>query len=116
MRSSRSAITNLMQEVKRRPLGRLGGAGRVLLLVALLSGCAVDQAKEIAKYRAVLDTDDRAVAYTPGEPLTLEMAVLLANQHNERLGLRGEQYLQALIDKDRAVANFLPTISLAPTY
>src|SRR5438105_5874137 len=43
-------------------------------------------------------------------------ALALANQHNERLALRGEDYLQALIAKDRAASNFLPTISLAPTY
>ena len=49
-------------------------------------------------------------------PLTLENALALANAHNEQLGLRGEDYLQALINKNRAVANFLPTVSFQPTF
>jgi outer membrane protein TolC len=40
----------------------------------------------------------------------------MANLHNERLALKGEEYVQALIDKDRAVAAFLPTVTLMPTY
>jgi outer membrane protein len=48
--------------------------------------------------------------------LSLREALLLANENNENLALAGEDYLQALIDKDRAAAAFLPTISLAPTY
>ncbi len=41
--------------------------------------------------------------------------LLLANRHNENLASNGELYVQALIDKERAFANFLPTVSLAPT-
>jgi outer membrane protein TolC len=88
----------------------------VLVAILLLAGCSIDQAKEVQRYRALLDAGAPALAYSPGEPLTLETALLLASRHNEELGLRGEDYLQALIDKDRAAAAFVPTISLAPTY
>ena len=47
-----------------------------------------------------------------GEPLTLERALLLANQYNENLDLRGEEYVQALIQQTRATANFQPTINV----
>ena len=83
----------------------------------LLSGC-VDQQKEIAQYRQILNED--APSATPalerGEELTLVRALFLANQDNERLAIRGEDYVQALNDKARAFANFLPTISLQPGY
>jgi outer membrane protein len=88
----------------------------ILSLCALLSGCRVDQAKEVATYRTILDQNPTTQPFVEGEPLTLERALELANQHNERLGLAGEDYVQALIDKKRAVAAFLPTISLEPTH
>jgi outer membrane protein len=90
------------------------------LLLAAPIGC-VDQGKEVAQYRAVLDarraTPATASATTqPADMLTLLEALTMANAHNERLAMGGEDYLQALIDKDRAVANFLPNISLQPSY
>ncbi|MGH7214981.1 MAG: TolC family protein, partial [Tepidisphaeraceae bacterium] len=89
----------------------------ILISGTVLTGCAVDQEKEVAKYRAVLDADTRgAQDVAPGASISLTDALELANQHNERLTLQGEDYLQALIDKDRAFSNFLPTISLAPMY
>ena len=90
----------------------------LLLLPLLLAGCAVDQKKEVATYRRVLDGDGpvQVVAYSPDEPLTLDKAMRLANQDNERIALAGEDYLQALINKDRATSAFLPTVSLDPAY
>jgi outer membrane protein TolC len=81
-------------------------------------GCAIDQQKEVALYRQILDgpSSRPAVTYQPGDPLSLTDALLLANQHNEQLAVSGENYVQALIDKDRAVSTFLPTISLVPSY
>jgi outer membrane protein TolC len=87
-----------------------------MFLLLAAGGCHLNQQKEVARYRKVLDTDTPPIDFTPGEPLSLEQALALANQHNERLALRGEDYLQALIAKDRAASTFLPTISLAPTY
>ncbi|MDB5325596.1 MAG: outer rane efflux protein [Phycisphaerales bacterium] len=90
-------------------LGSLSAAG--------LAGCAVDQNKEVATYRHVLDsTSPKAQAYDGNRPLTLVDALSLANQNNERLASSGEDYLQALIDKHRAVAGFLPTISFQPSF
>jgi outer membrane protein len=94
---------------------------RILLLSAFcsslsLSGCAVDQAKEVATYRAVLDRNmPEVVAPAIDEDWTLQKALLVANKSNEQLGVQGEDYLQALIDKSRAVAAFLPTLSVSPS-
>jgi len=87
-----------------------------VLGIALVAGC-VDQDKEIAVYRSVIDggATTRPV-YDEAKPLTLVEAIKLANANNETLSIRGEDYLQALIDKDRAAAAFFPTISLSPTY
>src|SRR5438046_8760001 len=40
----------------------------------------------------------------------------LANANDEQLALRGEDYVQALINKNRIVANFLPTVSFQPGF
>ncbi len=71
----------------------------VIPLAAALGGCAVDQKKEVATYRKILDENSpgTALPLEPGEQLTLQRAFLLANQANENLALRGEDYLQAII-------------------
>ncbi len=95
---------------------------RALLLITLaalfVAGCAVNQKEEIARYRRVIDipTTRPSIEYHAGEPLTLRRAMLLANTLNERLSIEGETYLQAIIDRRRAVASFLPTVNLAPRY
>jgi len=80
-----------------------------------LAGC-VNQAKDVAVYRRELDRNAPVVALVPGGPLTLAQALAATNAHNERLALAGEDYLQALIEKDRSVAAFLPVLSLQPSY
>ena len=74
----------------------------VLLLVT--AGCTVNQEKEVAVYREVLSGPGavRPAALEPNQPLTLPAAMELADWNNEQLSIRGEDYLQALIDKDRA--------------
>lgn len=86
------------------------------LALAACAGCTVDQAKEMAVYRDVLDAHIPAdtPAPTADQPLTLEQALALANRLNEQLAITGEDYLQALIDKDRATAAFYPRIDLQP--
>lgn len=86
-----------------------------LTLVPLL-GCKVDQQKEVATYRAVIDQQPGQVRFVRGEPLALEEVLRLANEHNEQIAFSGENYLQALIAKDRAVSAFLPTVSLGASY
>ena len=85
--------------------------------LAICCGC-VNQQKEVSLYRRVLEKEGspQVPALPQEKPLTLRQALLLANQHNERLASSGEDYLQAIIDKDRAFAGFLPTVSLAPSF
>src|SRR5579859_7017312 len=91
----------------------LGGC----LAVAIAGGCVDDQ-KEIATYRKVVDGGENSgaskITYTPGSPLTLEEALVLANRGYEQIDIQGEAYLQSLIARDRAYSAFMPTISLAP--
>ena len=93
---------------------------RWLAATALMFGAAgcVNQRAEIAKYRKFLNegVPTNVPELTRGEELTLERAILLANQDNENLMIRGEDFIQAMNDKDRAFAQFLPTISLSPNY
>ncbi|WP_028324715.1 TolC family protein [Desulfatirhabdium butyrativorans] len=88
------------------------------LVLSGLCGCAVNQARDVQTYRDVLDGAHAAaeVSFHPDGPLTLREALRLANAHNEQLAIAGENYLQALIDKDRAFAAFLPTIGFAATF
>jgi outer membrane protein/adhesin transport system outer membrane protein len=88
------------------------------LAVALsLAGCSVNEAAEVRKYRAVLDAglDAEALAALPAE-LDVVSVMTLANARNESLAVEGESYVQSLIDKRRAAAAFLPTLTLAPSY
>ncbi len=89
-----------------------------LLLVLFVSGCAVNQERDVKLYRDVLDAEMSAPdrSFSPENPLTLEQAMELANAHNEQLAITGEDFLQTLINKDRAFAAFLPTIRLAPAF
>ena len=89
-----------------------------LALLFFVAGCAVDQKKEVGRYRDVLGRGVTATApdYQPGETLTLARALLLANRDNERLAIEGENYLQALIEKDRVAWSFFPTVAIEPSY
>jgi len=81
-----------------------------------LAGC-VDQAGEVQTYRDVLDGHQPAPkALADGETLTLGRALALANADNEQIASQGEAYLQALINKNRTVAAFLPTVSFQPNF
>lgn len=88
------------------------------MTVLLAVGCAVDQTREVQLYRQVLDAGQTAppASYAAEASLPLKRALALANANNEQLARAGENYLQALIDKDRAYARFLPTLRFAPSY
>ncbi|HXE52357.1 MAG TPA: TolC family protein [Tepidisphaeraceae bacterium] len=91
----------------------------MVVAAALAAGGCVDQHKEIAKYRKVLDGPAPLAVdrdYSKGKQLSLEQALLLASGYNEQLDIQGENYLQGLIARDRAYAAFAPTISLAPQF
>jgi outer membrane protein TolC len=86
------------------------------LVVGFLAGC-IDQRREVQTYRDILDADlPKPAPLEPGETLTLERALALANADNEQLASQGETYLQSLIAKNRAVAAFLPTVSFQPNF
>jgi outer membrane protein TolC len=81
-----------------------------------LIGC-VDQHEEVMTYRKVVDAGlPRPDSYQPGQTLTMARAMALANQDNEQIALQGENYLQALIAKNRAVSAFLPTVAFQPDF
>jgi outer membrane protein len=86
-------------------------------LSCVVTGC-VNQRAEISKYREILNADvpGPTPQLMPGEELTLYRALLLANQDNENLMIRGEDFVQAMAEKDRAFSAFLPTISMNPAY
>lgn len=94
----------------------------LLLLLSLLPGalpaCAVDGEKDVRAWRDVVETGVPAPAdgFDPAAPLALRRALEMANAGNETLAIAGEDYVQALVAKDRAAAAFLPTVGLAPTY
>ena len=96
----------------------IGAAWLAALILLLGTGCAVDQAREVQIYRQVLDAGQvrPPETFSPEGPLGLQQAMSLANANNEQLARAGEDYLQALIDKDRAFARFLPSIRFAPSY
>ena len=92
--------------------------GSISILLFPLTGCAVNQEQEVATYRDVLgcESQDSSLLLEVNEPLTLRHALHLANCHNEHLSIKGEEYLQSLIDNDRATARLLPKVAFLPTY
>jgi len=87
-----------------------------MLAVLCMTGC-VNQHAEIAKYRSILNADieGEVPPLEPHEKLTMLRALLLANQDNENLMIRGEDFIQAMNDKDRAFSQFLPTSACSRT-
>jgi outer membrane protein len=103
-------------EMSARKLKNVFSICPALAAALLLFGC-VNQQKEVQTYRAIVDTDQaHPKPYIDGQPLSLSRAMQLANQDNEQIALSGENYLQALISKNRAVAAFLPTVSFQPSF
>jgi outer membrane protein TolC len=94
-------------------------ASRLSVLLSLfcaLAGC-VNQRAEVQTYRNIVDANvPRPKTYQDGQTLSVEQALLLADQDNEQIGLQGENYIQALVAKSRAVAAFLPTVALQPDF
>lgn len=88
------------------------------LLVALVAGgCQTEAEKDPQEYRRVLDAAVAPADDPPAdEPLTLERAMAVASRRDEFLARSGEDYVQALLQKNRIVATFLPTLSFAPSY
>jgi outer membrane protein TolC len=95
---------------------RVGLQGIFCLLLLALTGCPTQQ-QEVHSYRKVVDAGlPHPNSYQSGQPLSLSRAMALANEDNEQIGLQGENYVQAMIAKSRAIAAFLPTVSFSPDY
>jgi len=100
---------------------RAGGPCHISILCLLpsilfLTGCNFD--KDPARYRAILDGKQATTlpAYQPDQPLTLVHALQLANQDDEAIGIAGETFIQSLAQKMKDAGNFLPTLTLGPSY
>jgi outer membrane protein TolC len=87
-----------------------------MLALLLVVGCKVDQQKDIASYRTILDSGTAEPTLGPDGSLSLHTAVAMANRSSESLAVDGEAYLRAVLDRRRAVASFYPTLDLAPRY
>lgn len=81
------------------------------VLALSLAGC-VNQQKEVAHYRKILHAKPAVAAVKIPAVLTLSQAMKLANNNNEELAISGENYLQALIAKDKAFATFMPHVGI----
>lgn len=80
-------------------------------------GCANNYDSDADLYRTALSEREPATTTTdPAAPLKLSDAILLTNRHNELLAVEGENFVQSLVAKQRAAAEFLPTISFSPGY
>jgi outer membrane protein len=100
--------------VSARHRGQIGLCA--VLALAILCGC-VNQHEAVQTYRKIVDTGAALPkGYVDGQAISLRQALELANQDNEQIGLSGENYLQALYQKNRLTAAFLPTVSLQPSF
>jgi len=79
----------------------------------IVAGCHPDQDKERHLYRSQTKLSSPT---TQISTLTLREAMLRANEYHESLAISGENYLRSLIERRRAVAEFLPTVNLSPSY
>ncbi|MGC4030776.1 MAG: TolC family protein [Tepidisphaeraceae bacterium] len=86
------------------------------LATLVLAGCHVDQAREVAEYRRLLDAPDLVPSTQPDQPVSLPEVLRRANRSSDDLAVEGEAYYRVLNERRRAIANFLPTIDFAPTY
>ena len=84
--------------------------------VLALASCVVDEAAETALYRDLLDDAEDTASEPAGESLDARAALRLANAQSERLAIQGESYVRALIDRRRAASDFLPRVTLSPSY
>lgn len=96
-------------------------AALALLALVAAAGCQTEADKDPQEYRKILDAtvapaDDPEDDSATGPPLTLERAMAVATRRDELLARSGEDYVQALLQKNRIVATFLPTLSFAPSY
>lgn len=87
--------------------------------VLLGAACAVDEKRDVARYREPLEAGLASPQEAEGPlagTLDTRRAMALANARNERLSIDGEGYLRALIDRRRQAASWLPRVNFSPSY
>lgn len=90
--------------------------GLALSLIIGSAGC-VNQPREVALYRTVLDRGMPATRpVAPSQKLSLAEALTQANMYYEELSKSGETYVQSLIQRDRAGWSFFPTANASGLY
>jgi outer membrane protein TolC len=82
----------------------------MVLVLTGVAGCKVDQAADVNAYRSITDIDGQPMGHRKGEALSVKDALQLANSLNERLGIEGERYVQALAERQRRAAALRPTL------
>lgn len=84
--------------------------------MGVLAGCSTDQAADVAAYRRISDPpgggDVARGRVVASSELSLRDALVLTAARNEQLAQSGEQYVQALAQRQRAAAALRPTIDL----
>lgn len=81
----------------------------MLIAMASLCSCTTDQKTDVQMYRELTDPPGPAPEIRSGDPLSLVDALQLTALYNERLGIQGEKYIQALANRQRAAAALYPT-------
>lgn len=94
-----------------RARAAFGLAGGITLASAMV-GCMTDQSADVGLYRAIADPPGNGPVHPPGGDLSLPDALRLTALRNEQLAVRGEGYIQALADRQRAAAALRPTVDL----
>ncbi len=84
----------------------------------LLAGCdaTAKYEEDALPYLQTLGIEQDVPPLADDAPVSLLDVLSLTNRHNENLRVEGENNAQALIDKQRRIAAFWPTLSLAPSY
>lgn len=87
----------------------------LIACAAILPACTTDQASDVDAYRRISDPPGAAEARertAPMQTLSLREALTLTAARNEQLAQVGEQYIQALAQRQRAAAALRPTVDL----
>jgi len=86
-----------------------------LAALVCLAACATDQQADVDAWRREV-TLGEPPAFAAGQALPLSAAVRIANEQNERLGIGGEDFVQACVERARINATFLPEVSVGLDY
>ncbi len=85
-----------------------------LLLAGCNAGATYDE--DARPYQEVLGIVEPGPTLADDAPVSLRDVLNLTNRNNEAMAIEGENFAQALIDRQRRIANFWPTLTLGPSY